>query len=88
MGSINIGSQEISGLTMRQIFSLRSTDFQLKWTGESFLFTVSGYGHGLGLSQYGANVMAGEGALYGEILEHYYPGTELVVAVMRGGVDG
>lgn len=77
VGSINIGGQEISGLTMRQIFSLRSTDFSLKWTGEHFLFGVSGYGHGLGMSQYGANVMAKDGADYGEILSHYYPGTEI-----------
>ena len=83
VGSINIGGQEISGLTMRQIFSLRSTDFQLKWTGECFLFHVSGYGHGLGMSQYGANAMAKTGANYGDILCHYYPGTELVVAVVH-----
>ncbi len=82
VGSISIGGQEISGLSMRQIFSLRSTDFQLKWTGESFLFTVSGYGHGLGMSQYGANTMAREGLGYAEILAHYYPGTELVIAVL------
>ncbi len=87
VGSINIGGQEISGLTMRQIFALRSTDFQLKWTGESFLFTVSGYGHGLGMSQYGANAMAKEGGFYADILAHYYPGTELVVAVVSGGGD-
>jgi len=85
VGSINIGGQEISGLAMRQMFSLRSTDFQLKWTGESFLFTVSGYGHGLGMSQYGANAMARDGQDYSGILAHYYPGTELVVAVVRGG---
>ncbi len=83
VGSIRIGDQDISGLAMRQLFSLRSTDFQLKWTGESFLFTVSGYGHGLGMSQYGANAMAKEGGFYADILSHYYPGTELVVAVER-----
>ena len=84
VGSIEVGSQEVSGLTMRQIFSLRSTDFRLKWTGESFLFTVSGYGHGLGMSQYGAKAMANEGRSYDEILLHYYPGAEIVVAVRRG----
>lgn len=81
VGSIEVGNQEISGLAMRQLFSLRSTDFSLQWTGESFLFTVSGYGHGLGMSQYGANAMAKDGAFYADILAHYYPGTELVVAV-------
>lgn len=81
VGSIGIGSQEISGLAMRQLFALRSTDFSLKWTGEYFLFTVQGYGHGLGMSQYGANTMAKAGETYNEILAHYYPGAELVVAV-------
>lgn len=81
VGSITVGSQEISGLTMRQLFSLRSTDFTLEWTGENFLFTVRGYGHGLGMSQYGANAMALEGCSYAGILSHYYPGAELVVAV-------
>ncbi len=85
VGSIEIGSQEISGLAMRQLFALRSTDFTLKWTGEHFLFTVSGYGHGLGMSQYGANAMAKAGDSYAEILAHYYPGAELVVAVEVGG---
>ena len=85
VGSIRIGSQDISGLAMRQLFALRSTDFSLKWTGECFLFTVQGYGHGLGMSQYGANAMAKAGARYNEILLHYYPETELVVAVEVSG---
>ena len=85
VGSIDIAGQSVSGLTMRQLFALRSTDFSLQWTGEHFLFTVSGYGHGLGMSQYGANSMAGSGAFYADILAHYYPGTELVVAVELSG---
>lgn len=85
--SIYVGGREISGLTMRQIFSLRSTDFELCWTGENFLFEVKGFGHGLGMSQYGANIMAKEGADYEEILLHYYPGTELAVYVVRSDID-
>ena len=77
VGSISIGSQDISGLAMRQLFSLRSTDFTLKWTGECFLFTVQGYGHGLGMSQYGANAMAKAGADWKEILTHYYTGVTI-----------
>ena len=46
-------------------------------TGSSFLFTVTGSGHGAGMSQYGANVMARQGLNYRQILLHYYPGTEL-----------
>jgi len=81
VGSMVLGGQEISGLALRQLFALRSTDFELEWTGECFLFTVRGYGHGLGMSQYGANTMARSGADYAEILGHYYPGAELVVAM-------
>ena len=79
-----IGGASVSGQTLRQMFSLRSTDFTLAWDGEGqrFLFRVSGYGHGMGMSQHGANLMAKAGKSYGEILEHYYPGTELVMAVL------
>lgn len=85
VGSVNISGQEISGLAMRQLFSLRSTDFRLQYDSaqDSFVFTVSGYGHGVGMSQYGANVMAENGADYTEILAHYYPGTALVVDLRK-----
>lgn len=85
VGSIVVGGQEISGLAMRQLFSLRSTDFTLEYADGRFVFSVAGYGHGVGMSQYGANVMAENGADYFEILEHYYPGAELVVAVEVAG---
>ncbi len=80
VGSVTVAGQEISGLAMRQFFSLRSTDFSLEYDPgrDCFVFTVAGYGHGVGMSQYGANVMAASGADYREILEHYYPGAELV----------
>jgi stage II sporulation protein D len=74
---IIVGGAEVSGVQMRGLFSLRSTAFRLEYTGEYFLFTVTGYGHGVGMSQYGANVMAKAGKTYAEILAHYYPGTEL-----------
>ena len=77
VASIRVGGTPISGTKMRSLFSLRSASFTLEWTGRSFLFTVTGYGHGAGMSQYGANVMAREGSTWREILSHYYPGTEL-----------
>jgi len=76
--SLLIGGVLYSGAKLRELFSLRSTAFSLEYTGESFLFTVTGYGHGVGMSQYGARVMAREGADYSSILAHYYPGTVLV----------
>ena len=77
VASVQVGGTAIPGTALRAMFGLRSACFDLKWTGMSFRFTVTGYGHGAGMSQYGANVMAGNGADYQEILTHYYPGTEL-----------
>ena len=77
MESAVIGGESFTGQELRELFSLRSTAFSLSWTGGAFLFTVTGYGHGVGMSQYGANVMAQSGANYKEILTHYYQGAEL-----------
>lgn len=75
-----IGGVQIPGTAVRTLFSLRSTDFELVYDGESFVFTVSGSGHGIGMSQYGANVMAQNGSTWQEILAHYYPNAELIGA--------
>lgn len=75
-----IGGVKLRGTQLRSLFSLRSTNFTLEYDGANFIFTVSGFGHGVGMSQYGAAVMAAEGATYREILAHYYPGTELAGA--------
>ena len=74
---IIIGAATFSGEKLRNIFNLRSTDFDVSYKDDEFIFTVRGYGHGVGLSQVGANYMAKEGADFKEILSHYYPGTEL-----------
>ena len=75
--AVTIGGVAVTGSELRQSFGLRSTFFTLECTGEVFVFTVTGYGHGLGMSQYGANVMAKGGFTYEEILAHYYPETAL-----------
>ena len=75
---LEIGGMKLSGAELRSIFSLRSAAFTLEYIGGNFLFTVRGYGHGVGMSQYGANVMAQSGADYVAILSHYYPGTALL----------
>lgn len=75
--SMTIGGVVFSGAELRKLFSLRSTAFKIEHTDGEFKFTVTGYGHGVGMSQYGANVMAKDGKDYKEILRHYYPGTEL-----------
>jgi stage II sporulation protein D len=74
--TLTLGGVKISGEELRELFSLRSTEFELTYDG-NFVFTVTGNGHGVGMSQYGAQIMAESGAGYEEILSHYYPGTEL-----------
>ena len=69
--------RQYSGTTLREIFALRSAAFELSYQDGEFIFKVKGYGHGVGLSQYGANCMAKDGSTYSEILAHYYPGTAL-----------
>lgn len=76
--SLTLGDTVVSGNEARSIFSLRSTDFDVLYDGEDFVFTVRGYGHGVGMSQEGANLYAADGMGYAEILAHYYPSTVLV----------
>lgn len=75
--ALTVGGVEIDGARLRTAFSLRSTNFDISHETGKFVFTVRGYGHGIGMSQYGADAMARDGADYREILAHYYPGTTL-----------
>lgn len=75
--TLYIGGQAFSGVDVRRALGLRSTAFTPVWDGDEFLFTVAGNGHGVGLSQYGAMLLAAQGWSYDRILAHYYPGTEL-----------
>lgn len=75
--SISAGSSELTGMQVREALSLRSAVFDVVFDGEKFVFTTKGYGHGVGMSQRGAEAMAQNGAVYSEILLHYYPGTEI-----------
>ena len=74
---IRFGKTRIKGADFRLAFGLSSTNFEYSVDGESIVFKCTGYGHGVGMSQWGANVMANNGSDYGEILKHYYKGTEL-----------
>lgn len=75
--SMQVGDQSLGGQTLRAAFGLRSAAFTLSLEGDSFTFVTKGYGHCVGMSQYGANAMAAQGSSYREILAHYYPGTAL-----------
>lgn len=77
--SIQAGDVTLSGAELRALLGLRSTDFTAECNGDSFTFKVNGYGHGVGLSQYGADYMARQGSSFDQILSHYYPGTTLGV---------
>ena len=74
---ITLGGAAFTGQEIRQLFGLRSACFTLERTEAGFLFRVTGFGHGVGMSQYGAEVMARGGSTWQEILAHYYPGTTL-----------
>ncbi len=74
---VAIGGVQVPGTSLRSMFGLRSTAVQIDITDSSVEFTVTGYGHGVGMSQYGANAMAEKGSSWQEILLWYYPGTEL-----------
>ena len=72
--SLNICGEKISGFKIRSAFSLRSANFEVSYKDGEFTFTVYGYGHGVGLSQFGAESMAKQGSDFKEILTHYYSG--------------
>lgn len=74
---VSISEQEFTGEEIRKAFSLKSSVFTVKCTEKSVTFDVTGYGHGVGMSQYGADFMARQGSTYDEILKHYYKGVEI-----------
>jgi len=81
--SVKVCNTTFSGTEFRNIFELRSTDFTLTLKDKTILIQVKGYGHGVGMSQWGAQVMAKEGKDYQEILSHYYPNTLLEKKVYK-----
>lgn len=74
---MKFGGVEVKGTVMRTLLGLNSTNFTVKIDGNTLTFTTTGYGHGVGLSQWGAKYSAEQGQTYDEILAHYYPGTTL-----------
>lgn len=72
--TLSVGGVTMKGTALRSVLGLRSACFEWEAQDGTIVFYVTGYGHGVGLSQYGANQMAAEGADYREILTHYYTG--------------
>lgn len=69
--------KEFTGSEIRSAFSLRSANFDVEMGEDTVTFTVRGYGHGVGMSQFGANTMASQGSNYKEILQWYYKGCDV-----------
>ncbi len=75
--TIRLGGATVTGRDLRGALELRSANFTIKYTKNDVIIYTRGYGHGVGMSQAGANGMAQEGAMYQEILKHYYTGVEI-----------
>lgn len=75
--SLSINGIEFTGKTLYDKLGLKSTDFSLKKDGDNIVVSTVGYGHGVGMSQYGAEGMAEEGYNYKDILKYYYTGTTI-----------
>ena len=79
--TLQIGGVDYRGTTLRMLLGLRSTMFTVSVTEEGICIQTKGYGHRVGMSQYGAQAMALAGESYAAILRHYYLGTELTAYV-------
>ncbi len=75
--SVKVGGVILSGRDVRAALGLNSTDFKIDCIGDRVIITTQGYGHGVGMSQYGADGMANRGDSFEKILRHYYTGVEI-----------
>jgi len=78
VASMQIGGRQYTGTQLRQKLGLRSTAFTVEVTSQGIRITTKGFGHRVGMSQYGADAMAKSGSTFRQILAHYYPGTVLL----------
>ena len=75
--TVKFGNHELSGVETRTLLGLKSTNFEIIKQDDKIKFTVKGYGHGVGMSQTGADAMAKQGSDYEEIIKHFYIGVEI-----------
>lgn len=75
--TIKFGNHNLSGVEARTLLGLKSTNFQIEYQDGKIKFVVTGYGHGVGMSQTGADSMAKQGNNYEEIIKHFYTGVEI-----------
>jgi len=76
--TIKIGNIQIAGTELRSLFGLKSTNFNFEIKDNSVVFFVKGYGHGVGMSQTGANSLAKQGSTYEDIIKHFYNNVEII----------
>ena len=76
--SLELCEKKFTGAEVREMFGLKSAAFDITLKENVFIFSVSGNGHGVGMSQYGANYMAQQGSSYKEIITSYYRGSEII----------
>ena len=76
--TIKFGNKEIAGTEARTLLGLKSTNFEVAIDGENIIFSVTGYGHGVGMSQTGADSLAKQGLKYEEIIKHFYTNVEII----------
>lgn len=74
---MKIDNKVYSGTELRNLLGLRSTDFTIEVKDGTVKITTKGYGHGVGMSQYGANKLASQGYSYQDIIKHYYTNVEI-----------
>lgn len=77
VSSVTVFGKKMTGMELRNLLSLRSPSFDVTYEDGEYTFTVKGYGHGVGMSQYGADWYAKQGYTYKEIIAHYYPETTI-----------
>ncbi|WP_174734278.1 stage II sporulation protein D [Mesobacillus harenae] len=77
VGKVEIGGKSLTGKIIREKLELRSSDFSWSLQGNNIVINTKGFGHGVGMSQYGANGMAIEGKTYQDIVKHYYQGVQV-----------
>lgn len=80
VGEILVGGTKLKGKDFRSIYGINSTDFRLEFLADKVLIHTTGYGHGVGMSQVGADRMAKDGGTYRDILNHYYIGVDIDTA--------
>ena len=76
--SLIINNKKFTGIDLRSILNLRSTDFTIDENDDEIIITTKGYGHGVGMSQYGANYLANNNYNYEEIIKYYYKDVEII----------